>query len=56
MTKRPARISEAEVNRVVRVAKKAGANEVEIKLDSGGPWIKIVLSGGKPIADDDIVI
>jgi hypothetical protein len=58
MTRRPARVTQVEIDRVIRSAKKARATEVEVKLDSNGPWLKIVLSGDKPIAesDDDIVI
>ena len=58
MTKRPARITQPEVNRIVRAAKEAGATEVEVKLDSHGPWVKIVLAADKPIAesDDEIVV
>ena len=33
MTNRPARITQAELNRVVRAARKAGATEVEVKLE-----------------------
>jgi hypothetical protein len=57
MTNRPARISQSEINRVVRAAKKAGATEIEVKLDSHGPWVKIVLRSDNPVAEsEDIVV
>jgi D-aminopeptidase len=57
MTNRPARITQAEINRVVRGAKKAGATEVEIRLDSNGPWVKILLSSDKlPIAESEEIV
>jgi len=57
MTNRPARITQSEINRVVRAAKKAGATEIEVKLDSHGPWVKIVLSSDNPVAEsEDIVV
>jgi D-aminopeptidase len=57
MTNRPARITQPEINRVVRAAKKAGATEIEIKLDSHGPWVKIVLAADNAVAEsEDIVV
>jgi hypothetical protein len=57
MTNRPARITQSEINRVVRAAKKAGETEIELKLDSYGPWVKIVLSSDNPVAEsEDIVV
>jgi hypothetical protein len=57
MTNRPARITQSEINRVVRAAKKAGATEIEVKLDRHGPWVKIVLSSDNPVAEsEDIVV
>ena len=57
MTNRPARITQSEINRVVRAAKKAGATEIEVKLDTHGPWVKIVLSPDNLVAvSEDIVV
>jgi hypothetical protein len=57
MTNRPARITQAELNRVVRAARKAGATEVEVKLDSSGPWVRILLSSpDSPIAESEEII
>jgi hypothetical protein len=57
MTNRPARITQSEINRVVRAAKKAGATEIEVKLDSHGPWVKIVLPSANHVAEsEDIVV
>jgi hypothetical protein len=55
-SRRPARITQPEVDRMVRAAKKVGATEVEIKLDSDGPWVKIVLSADKPMAESDEIV
>jgi hypothetical protein len=41
----------------VRAAKKAGATEIEVKLDSHGPWVKIVLPSASHVAEsEDIVV
>jgi hypothetical protein len=57
MTNRPARITQSEINRVVRAAKKAGAAEIVVKLESHGPWVKIVLSSDNRVAEsEDIVL
>jgi hypothetical protein len=57
MANRTARITQAEINRVIRAAKKAGAAEVEVKLDSQGPWVKILLlSSDTPIAESAEIV
>jgi hypothetical protein len=56
MSNRPARITQVEINRVVRAAKKAGATEIEVKLDSDGPWVKIVFSSDKLVAESQEVV
>jgi hypothetical protein len=35
MSNRPARITQAEIERAIRAAKKAGATEVEVKMSDG---------------------
>jgi hypothetical protein len=56
MTSRPARITQSEINRVMRAAKKGGATEIELKLDSNGPWVKIVFSADNPVAESEGIV
>jgi hypothetical protein len=50
MSNRPARITQAEIERAIRAAKKAGASEVEVKIGDQAS-IRIPLASEKPIAD-----
>ncbi len=45
MSRRPAPITEAEMNRALKVAKKAGAREVVI--ETAGASVRIVLDNGE---------
>ena len=50
MSNRPARITQAEIERVIRAAKKAGLTEVEVRLGDEAS-IRIPLVGGEGIAE-----
>lgn len=53
---RPARITQAEIERAIRAAKKAGLAEVEVKIGNEAS-IRIPLAPDKPLAEsDDIVL
>jgi hypothetical protein len=55
MSNRPARITQAEIERAIRAAKKAGLNEVEVRLGDEAS-IRIPLAPEKPIANADEII
>ena len=55
MSNRPARITQAEIERVIRAAKKAGLTEVEVRLGDEAS-IRIPLAPEKPIAHDGEII
>jgi hypothetical protein len=55
MTKRPARITEVEIQRAIRAARKAGSTEVEVKLGDQAS-IRIPLAPEKPVAESEEVV
>jgi hypothetical protein len=56
MSRRPALVTEADINRVIRAAKKAGATEVEVRLGDQAS-VRIPLLPDKVVADSkDIVL
>jgi hypothetical protein len=55
MSRRPARITQAEIERVIRAAKKAGLAEVEVKVGDGA-CIRIPLAPEKPIAKSEEIV
>jgi hypothetical protein len=55
MTNRPARITQAEIERAIRAAKKAGLTEVEIGIGDD-VWVRIPLTPEKPVADAGEII
>jgi hypothetical protein len=55
MSNRPARITQAEIERAIRAAKKAGASEVEVKM-SDGVSIRIPLTSDKPVAESEAIV
>jgi 2-iminoacetate synthase ThiH len=55
MSNRPARITQAEIERVIRAAKKAGLTEVEVRLGDEAS-IRIPLAPEKSIADGGEII
>ncbi len=50
MSNRPARITQAEIERAIRAAKKFGLPEVEVRIGDEA-WIRIPLAPEKPVAD-----
>ena len=55
MSKRPARVTQAEIERAIRAAKKAGLTEVEVRLGDEVS-IRIPLAPEKPIAEAGEII
>jgi hypothetical protein len=55
MSNRPARITQAEIERAIRAAKKAGASEVEVRL-ADDTTIRIPLTPKKPVAEAEEII
>jgi hypothetical protein len=55
MSNRPARITQVEIERAIRAAKKAGATEVEVRIGDEAS-IRISLTTAKPIADSGGII
>jgi|HubBroStandDraft_2_1064218.scaffolds.fasta_scaffold1324136_2 hypothetical protein len=55
MSNRPARISQAEIERAIRAAKKAGATEVEVKMGDGVS-IRIPLGPDRPVAEGEEIV
>jgi hypothetical protein len=55
MTNRPARITEVEIARAIRAARKAGSTEVELKLGDQAS-IRIPLAPEKPVAESEEVV
>ena len=59
MSRRPATITQAEVARIIRAAKQAGASEVEVRLGEQPKIIARLLSTGEATAlekSGDIVL
>jgi hypothetical protein len=54
MSNRPARISQAEIERAIRAARKAGATEVEVKM--GDVSIRIPLVPDRPVAEGEEIV
>lgn len=55
MSNRPARISQAEIERAIRAARKAGASEVEVKMGDGVS-IRIPLAPDRPVAESEEIV
>jgi hypothetical protein len=55
MSNRPARITQVEIERAIRAARKAGVTEVEVRIGDEAS-IRIPLTAGKPIADSGEII
>ena len=56
MSNRPARISQAEIERAIRAARKAGATEVEVKIGSTWHPIRIPLAPDRPVAESEEIV
>ena len=55
MSRRPARITQAESERVIRAARKAGVTQIEVKIGDDAS-IRIPLAPEQPIAESDEVV
>jgi 2-iminoacetate synthase ThiH len=55
MSNRPARITQAEIERAIRAAKKAGVTEIELKIGDNAT-VRIPLGPDKPVAESDEVV
>jgi hypothetical protein len=55
MSNSRARISQAEIERAIRAARKAGATEVEVKM-SDGASIRITLAPDRPVAENEEIV
>jgi 2-iminoacetate synthase ThiH len=55
MSNRPARITQAEIERAIRAAKKAGATEIELKIGDNAA-VRIPLTSDKSIADTEEIV
>jgi hypothetical protein len=55
MSNRPARISQAEIERAIRAARKTGATEVEVKMGDGVS-IRIPLAPDRPVAEGEEIV
>jgi hypothetical protein len=55
MSNRPARISQAEIERAIRAARKAGAREVEVMMGDGVS-IRIPLGPDRPVAESEEIV
>jgi hypothetical protein len=57
MSNRPARISQAEIERAIRAARKAGATEVELKIGVDvSIRIRIPLAPDRPVAESEEIV
>jgi 2-iminoacetate synthase ThiH len=55
MSNRPARITQAEIERAIRAAKKAGAIEVVVTIGDEAS-IRIPLAPDRPVADSEEIV
>jgi 2-iminoacetate synthase ThiH len=56
MSRRPATITQAEVARIIRAAKQAGASEVVVKIGEQSVLVRLSTPAEKPIEIDGEVI
>ena len=58
MPRRPARITQADVARVIRAAKQTGASEVEVKIGDQSVIVRLDKSTGqnKPLEENERII
>jgi len=56
MSRRPATITQAEVARIIRAAKQAGASEVVVKIGDQSVLVRLSTPPEKPIEIDGEVI
>jgi hypothetical protein len=55
VSNRPARITQAEIERVIRAARKAGVTEVEVKMGDEVS-IRIALVPEQPVAESEEIV
>ena len=55
MSNRPARITQAEIERAIRAAKKAGVTEIELRIGDEAT-VRIPLAPDKRIAEPDEIV
>jgi len=55
MSNRPARITQAEIERAIRAARKEGVTEVELKIGDEAS-IRIPLAPDKPVAESGEIV
>jgi hypothetical protein len=56
MSNRPVRITQAEIERAIRAARKAGVTEIELKIGDGAT-VRIPLAlNNKPVAETEEII
>jgi hypothetical protein len=56
MSNRPVRITQAEIERAIRAARKAGVTEIELKIGDGAT-VRIPLApNSKPVAETEEII
>ena len=55
MSNRPTRITQAEIERAIRAARKAGVTQIEVKIGDDAS-IRIPLAPEQPIAESDEVV
>jgi hypothetical protein len=55
MSNRSARITQAEIERAIRAAKKAGVTEIELKIGDAAT-VRIPLAPNKPVAETEEII
>ena len=57
MPRRPAQITQADVARIIRAAKQAGASEVVVPISGVPVTIKLSTGAAKPVeADSEVVL
>jgi hypothetical protein len=55
VSNRPARITQAEIERAIRAAKKAGITEIELKIGNDAT-VRIPLTSDKSVADTEEIV
>jgi hypothetical protein len=56
MPRRPAQITQAEVARIIRAAKQAGASEVMVKIGAQSVIVKLSTTSSQPLEPDEEVV
>jgi hypothetical protein len=56
MPRRPAQITQAEVARIIRAAKQAGASEVVVKIGEQSVIVKLPTTSSQPLEPDEEIV